>query len=285
LKTLFFSSLLNWFIDPAWVESLTTTIHRHPDIRIQFIETNDIWCRDFFPIQVGRNKFVQFALTKDYYSKKKKQLQTDPAPICQMLGIKTITPSFNGLPIYLDGGNVIRKFNKVIITDKIFKDNKIPPVKLVEILNDFLEVDKVILIPKEPGEDSGHSDGMVRFINQNTVLINDYSGVDTNHRFVNKLHRTLKESGLTVIEVPYKPQEGRINGLQPSTGIYVNYLQIDNMIFLPTFDDPVTDDHAIAVFESIFGSGNIIPVPSKELSLMGGVLNCCSWEIDTDSCA
>jgi len=282
MNTLFFSSLLTRFLNPSWVENLTTLIKKHTDFNVQFIETKDIWCRDFLPIQVGKNKFVQFTLTKNYYSKKIKHLQTDPSPICQMLGIEPITPKFNGLPVYLDGGNVIRKFNKVIITDKVFKDNKIPPVELINILKDFLEVDQVIIIPKEPGEDSGHSDGMVRFINKDTVLINNYSEVNTNRTFLKKLRQTLMESGLSIIEVPYKPRYDRINGLQPSTGIYVNYLQIGSKIFLPTFDDPETDDLSISVFQSIFGLENIIPVPSKELSLLGGVLNCCSWEIITE---
>lgn len=242
--------------------------------------TSDIWCRDFLPVQVGRNKFVQFSLTKDYYPKKLKHLRTDPSPICKELGIETDIPVFNCHPIYLDGGNVIRKYNKVIITDKVFKDNKgIPPDELKMILKDYLEVNRVIIIPKEPGEDSGHSDGMVRFVNEDTVLINDYSVVDTDRKFVKELFQTLKESGLSIMEVPYKPIEGRINRIQPSTGIYVNFLQVEDKIFLPTFNDPSTDNRSISVFKEIFGSGNVIPVPSLELSHQGGVLNCISWEI------
>jgi len=120
---------------------------------------------------------------------------------------------------------------------------------------------------------------MVRFVNKNTVLVNDYSSTDTDKRFVIKLYRTLKESGLSIIKVPYKPVEGRINRIQPSTGIYVNFLQVGEKIFLPTFNDPPTDTRSISVFKEIFGADNVIPVPSFELSLLGGVLNCISWEM------
>jgi agmatine deiminase len=258
---------------------LTTIIQRHTDIQIRFIETNDIWCRDFLPIQVGDNKFVQFSITKDYYPKRLLHQKTEPTPICKELGIETVTPIYRGLPIYLDGGNVIRKFNKVIITDKVFKDNDILPIELRKILKDILEVDQVIIIPKEPGEDSGHSDGMVRFVNENTVIINDYDSVGTNKRFVTKLYRTLQESGLDIIKVPYNPRLDRINGIQPSSGIYVNFLQCGDKIFLPTFDNPNVDSKSLSQFRELFGEENVIPVPSLELSLWGGILNCISWEI------
>jgi len=282
MNTIIFSSLLKEVINPSWVETLTTTIQQHTKVRVQFIETNDIWCRDFLPIQVDKNKFIQFSLTKDYYPKNLNHLRTDPSPICEKLGIYYIPPVYDGIPIYIDGGNIIRKYNKVILTDKIFKDNKrIPPNQFRKILKNLLEVDQVIIIPKEPGEDSGHSDGMVRFVNKDTVLINDYSTSDTNQRFVKQLYQSLKESGLKIIEVPYKPVYGRINGIQPSTGIYINFLQVKNKIFLPTFDDPPTDTRSISIFQKIFGSGNIIHVPSKELSQLGGVLNCISWEMSS----
>jgi agmatine deiminase len=258
------------------VESLKSN-----QIPITFLElTNDIWCRDFLPIQVGRNKFVQFSLTKDYYTKKLLHQKTDPYPICKELGIEPVTPIYNGLPIHLDGGNVIRKFNKVIITDKVFKDNDIPPVELKKILKDVLEVDQVIIIPKEPGEDSGHSDGMVRFVNENTVIVNDYESVDTNKRFVKKLYRTLQESGLDIINVPYNPRLDRLNGNQPSSGIYVNFLQCRDKIFLPTFNNPNVDSKSLSQFRELFGKDNVSPVPSVELSLWGGILNCISWEIN-----
>lgn len=286
MNTLVLSSLLNKVINPSWVESLSNTIQRYCDIQVQFIETNNIWCRDFLPIQVRDDKFIQFSLTKDYYPNSMNHLRTDPKPICKNLGIVPIIPLFNGNPIYLDGGNIIRKYDKVIITDKVFKDNGIGGHKkktqqdeLKRVLKDYLEVDQVIIIPKEPGEYSGHSDGMVRFVNKDTVVINDYSKVDTNQRFVRELYRSLTESGLSIIEVPYKPIDGKINGNQPSSGVYVNFFQVGDTIFLPTFDDPITDNHSISVFKEIFGSENIIPVPSKDLSLLGGVLNCCSWEI------
>ena len=243
------------------------------------LETNDIWLRDFMPIQVGPDQFVQFSITKDYYYQNDRHKWTNPAPICKSLGIYPIIPTCNGQPIYLDGGNVIRGYGKAIITEKVFSDNRIPREDLSHILTEVLQVNQVVFIPVEPGDDTGHADGMVRFVDEQTVIANDYSGIEVSKRFKDKFYGILSDSGLDVLPVPYHPLNNRVDGLWVALGCYINFLQVDKKIFMPTFDNKVEDDNALVRFEEIFGSGNVIPVPSKEVAMGGGVLNCLTWEV------
>jgi len=240
--------------------------------------TKDIWCRDYMPIQIAQDRFIQFALTKDYYPKKDHHLRTDPTPICRDLGITPKVPTYNGLPIYLDGGNVIRGFGKAIICEKVFMDNKIPIVKLLDILTEALEVDQIIILPQEPEDFTGHADGMVRWLNEKTVLMNDYTEANSDRRFRNTFFKSLMDAGLDCLRVPYCPVESTAY-VQPATGCYINYLQVGEKIFLPTFDDERNDQAAALRFGEIFGSGNVVTVPSLAVAAMGGVLNCLSWEI------
>ncbi len=60
---------------------------------------------------------------------------------------------------------------------------------------------------------------------------------------------------------------------------YINYLQIGNLIFLPTFNTKKLDDKAISDFQELFGRENVVPVPSKEIAKHEGVLNCISWTV------
>lgn len=251
--------------------------HSIPNILLN--RTKDIWSRDFMPIQIGENEFVQFSLTRDYYQKEDEHLKTDPAPICNELGITPIIAKYNGKSIYLDGGNVIRSFDAAIICDKIFTDNEIPQNKLVDILGEVLRVEKVIIIPQEPDDYTGHADGMVRFLDKRTVIANDYSKIYPGKGFKDKFYDSLKSAGIDVLLVPYKPVES-YEYYQPATGVYINYLQVGNKVFLPTFDDEPNDQAAISRFGEIFGPGNIIPVPCSEIANLGGCLNCVSWEIN-----
>jgi len=245
--------------------------------------TSDIWLRDYMPIQIGTNKFVQFSLTKDYYYQKDRYKRTNPALICKALGIEPLIPIYNDQPIYLDGGNVILSPSrtKAIITEKVFDDNKIPPDLLQGLLQEVLQVEQVIFIPVEPDDDTGHSDGMVRFIEDNMVIANDYSKIDVSQNFKDGFYGALSGSGLDVLLAPYNPVNMMVDGLWAAIGCYINFLQVEENIFLPTFDDPANDEAAIERFGKIFDLGNVIPVPSRDLALGGGVLNCLSWEISS----
>ena len=278
----FFSHLLKKFehFSPAFENQLV----QNKCIFHHLQETQDIWLRDFMPIQTGKNQFVQFTLAKDYYLRKDRHKATDPAPICMYLGIDPVKPIYNSMPIYLDGGNVIRGYGKAIMTDKVFKDNgityRIDRAAFANILKEVLRVEQVIFIPGEPYDQTKHADGMVRFVDSKTVVANDYATVNVSKSFMERFYRTLSGSGLEVLPVPYHPVNDRINGYQSARGCYINYLQVGDKIFLPTFDDPANDDEAIKRFGGIFGPSNIIPVPSGDIAKGGGVLNCLSWEIN-----
>lgn len=251
-------------------------------IIVNFLDySKDFWLRDFMPVQVANDEFVQFALTKDYYRDSERHKQTDPAPICKALGIEPKIPKFDGKPIYLDGGNVIRGYDKAIITDKVYADNEIPRESLIRIIQDALQGKQVITIPVEPYDDTGHADGMVRFLDENTVIANDYVKAGYGKKFRDRFYGTLRDCGLDVQIVPYYPVSIRNKGLWVALGCYINFLKVKSKIFLPTFDNEAQDVEAVASFSEIFGADNVIPIPSKMIALEGGVLNCLSWEIQS----
>jgi agmatine deiminase len=163
----------------------------------------------------------------------------------------------------------------------VFSDNRIPREDLSHILTDVLQVNQVVFIPVEPGDDTGHADGMVRFVNEHTVVANDYSGIEVSKKFKDRFYGTFADGGLDVLTVPYYPVNKRVDGLWVALGCYINFLQVEKKIFMPTFDNKVEDDIALARVEEIFGSGNVIPVPSSDVAMGGGVLNCLTWEINS----
>src|SRR5665647_2292351 len=84
------------------------------DIPYKFLSnTNDIWAVDYMPVQISTDKFVQFEYNPDYL-----QNETQRKTISC---VDSICKSINVLPIkskiIVDGGNVIRTTNKVIMCD------------------------------------------------------------------------------------------------------------------------------------------------------------------------
>jgi len=215
------------------------------------------------PIQVSEGRFVQFVYTPDYLMNKNRMPSiSDTDSICQALKLVPHKSS-----IVLEGGNVVKTSNKVIMTTKVFKENpNIPEKKLIKDLKTLFEVDQIIFIPPQPYDFTGHADGMVRFLDEKTVLINRY-GERENKQFQQAFRLALNNAGLDYIEVPYNPYRNKKS--TQANGIYINYLQMQGVIVLPTFGI-LEDEHAVQLLEQLFPKQQIITVDSNEIADDGG---------------
>jgi agmatine deiminase len=233
--------------------------------------TKDVWAVDYMPIQIAENKFVQFDYDPDYLQGKTLQKTiSNVDEICKIIGIETEKSN-----IKIDGGNVIRNSNKVIMCDKILNENKhLKKELLVEELTNLFQIEVLIFIPTDPLDEIGHADGMVRFINDKTVLINGYAKED----FVleQSVKSSINNAGLDWVEIPYNPYNNKKNF--HANGIYMNFLQMENVLVIPTFNIK-EDEIAVRFFEDNFIDYTIKTLESNEIAYNGGVLNCITWNI------
>lgn len=236
-------------------------------------KTKDVWAVDYMPIQIEENRFVRFLYRPSYLIKYKTYEKTisDVDTICNEIGIDTFKTD-----IVLDGGNVIKTTNKIIMTDRVFIDNPIYERKqLIRELYELLQVDKIYFVPEQPGDYLGHSDGMVRFLNENTVLISDFSR--EKEWFFRAFEIAIHNTGLDYIKVPYNVYNNKKN--DQANGTFINYLQMKNCVIIPTFGIK-EDDDVVKQFETIFTEQTIATIDSNEIANDGGVLNCITWNIN-----
>ncbi len=135
----------------------------------------------------------------------------------------------------------------------------------------------VIIIPEYPGEQTGHADGLIRFIDENRVFINDIKS-DPNQKWVKKFLSVLDDAQLTVVEIPCEVAPNQDN----AHGLYINYLHVGNLIIVPQFDKGFiqSDKKAMQIMNEVFDKTHtIVPFKSNWISEHGGVLNCSSWGI------
>lgn len=234
-------------------------------------QTKDVWAVDYMPIQIDVNKFVRFVYNP-IYLQSKKYLKTisDVDTICELIGIETIKSN-----IVIDGGNVTKTTDKVIMTDRIFKDN--PTFERKELINELqkhFQIEKLFFVPEQPKDFTGHSDGMVRFIDEQTVIVNDYKG--EKEEFSRAFEIAIHNTGLDYIKIPYNPYSNK--NYNQANGDYINYLQMENTIFIPTFGIE-EDEQVVKQFEQIFAGQNIKTIESNEIANQGGILNCITWNI------
>lgn len=274
-NTVYFSDLLR--TDQRFAEScfrITNILEKH-QIKYGFLyDTKDIWCRDYMPIQKNVNDFVQFRYEPSYL-KDDPDLQSDPKMVCLS---NNIHPNIS--KINLDGGNVIRWTNKVIISDKIYSENPEYSDKsqLISELEKLFE-GEVIIIPHIHSEETGHADGMVRFYNSDTILVNN---LEEEYKYWSKgMRKALQDHKLKHINIPFFNYKVRKHPLS-AIGCYVNFLEVSNIIILPIFD--VTgnkDKEAYDLFKSIYPDRIVETININEIGKDGGLMNCISWNIIT----
>lgn len=244
-------------------------------IQFNFIEnTINIWCRDYMPVQIDDDEFIQFQYFPDYLIEPKYINQLTIPSETQILDNINIKQS----KLIVDGGNVVKSKNKAVLTEKVLLENSnLDPKTVITTLKKELKVYELFLIPIQPYDYTGHADGMIRFLNEETLLVSDYSKESITWQ--KKMDSALKNTGLKIVTFPSEPvKEKNADGDYTAKGIYINFAQIGNIILLPQFDLK-TDEIAVTITKELYPDCKIIPINCNEIAQEGGVLNCCTWNI------
>ena len=232
--------------------------------------TKDIWMRDYMPIQKKDGSFVRYIHNPDYLVGYRR-LRTNPKLASKFLDSEKIID----IELNLDGGNIVRAKDNIICTDKIFKANTdFYKEEVLEMLKQYLNISEVIIIPEQPFDMTGHSDGLVRFIDDNTVMIPSFIKADK--KYEAQLIKALRQYNL---EIKVLPSVGFYTDKDGGTWIpYINYMQVGSLIILPVVGSKV-DAEVIEFFKLHFGTCNIEWIDATTIIETGGALNCISWNI------
>jgi len=257
---------------PALCRRVCRVLEEHR-VPVRFLEgTADIWIKDYAPVQIVKNRFVKFRYAPDYLRGYEAQITGDE--ICgqlQELG------QIRRCELVADGGNVVAARTKVILTEKVFQEN--PKWKRTQVQKHFQELfhnPAWIIVPREPCDPIGHSDGLVRFIDDDRVVVNDYSKGDP--LYGRRLERALARHGLSIHKLPYRPDMRSKSTIPPATGNYVNFLRVGNLVIVPAHGIP-EDGEAVRVLQELLPKATIISLDCQEIACEGGCWNCVSWAV------
>lgn len=247
-------------LEALYRENVDMHFLRHTESR------KHVWARDYMPIQLDTDRFLQYRYSPDY-------LKNDPTYIPRYETIaRGLHLKCKKTDLIIDGGNVVKLKDIVIMTDKVLKEN---PQYTERDLKARLEADlecDVCLIPWDRYEIFGHADGMVRSIDGNDILLNNYVDFDKSLR--KRLLAKLHDHGFHVEELHYDlPRPSK------QSWAYLNFLQVKNLIFVPALDLP-EDALALKQLREFYPGCKVIPVPGcQDLVRDGGALNCVSWTV------
>ena len=261
--------LLSPGLFPELVEEIREKCGKH-GIRVAFCGSKDnIWVRDYMPIQLSDDCFLEYQYTPDYLLSSKrysKYLVTSEHFVEDTLG-KTTKQS--GLVI--DGGNVVKLADKyVAMTEKVMVENpQYSQADIESIIQDCFHRE-VLWLPWDKAEMYGHSDGIVNYLND-TVVMTNYSDYDKN--IARQVHERLIKTGFEVKELKYSFKKG----FHLRSWCYVNFVETQNIVLVPRLG--VAED-----YEAVEQLSKITPKPIETINALplvrrGGAIHCATWNI------
>ncbi|MBG8554020.1 agmatine deiminase family protein [Hymenobacter guriensis] len=240
------------------------------DYQVNYLAgTRDVWVRDFMPVPVPGGGWVQFRYAPSYLRTQRERLTITAArPLCSTLGIRARQSH-----LVVDGGNVVFVGSTAVLTDRVYSEN--PGVAAGEIrkrLQEELQAERLVIIPAHPDDFTGHADGMLQPVDDQTVLVSAYR--NEKPAFTDLFRRTLAQAGLSSIALPYNPYGNRT--YTDASGEYVNALQLPDLVLVPLFGQR-EDEAAMRTYEAAFAARRIVGVRVEDVARQGGALHCISW--------
>jgi len=262
MKKIIRLSNLLFFKYPNSAKKLTNILNKH-NISFEIIEnTKDIWARDYMPICLDDGTLISYIYNPDYLKKQDYE------------NTRTQIKYENShLDLVIDGGNFVRYKNKAIMTEKIFKENSSKTKEeIIKTIKSICKLDELIIIPKQPYDIYGHSDSMVRWIDENSVLVNDFSIESKSYN--EKLLKVLKSHNLNIKSMKYSDS---FFTKDRNWGAYLNFIKIENILIVPLYgidEDKVT----INQIQNCFKNCIVEPISLSEIINLGGAIHCMTAE-------
>ncbi len=236
-------------------------------------QTNDIWARDYMPIQLEDKDFLLYKYYPDYLNNNKfRKYITDAHKACNELGI-----NYTETDILLDGGNVTPCGDKFVITSKVLMQSENKEHLLSQLSKELKS--EIIVIPWHKIENSddvyGHSDGFIHWCGGNKVLMSNHR--ETDAKEASEIRKIIESNGFEVTEmlfdkIPDSNQNFDLNWA------YVNYLQVGNKIIMPSLGI-AEDKYALKYVKDANPDCIVRQFRMRDIVRLGGGLHCITWNI------
>eukprot|EP01060_Flectonema_neradi_P031057 TRINITY_DN4622_c0_g1_i3.p1 TRINITY_DN4622_c0_g1~~TRINITY_DN4622_c0_g1_i3.p1 ORF type:complete len:435 (+),score=76.96 TRINITY_DN4622_c0_g1_i3:50-1354(+) len=257
------------------------------DIVVNNMQQADIWMRDF--TTVNPTNPVQFKYAPAAQGGNAAQARFVQSVFNNQL-LSKVSPTGNSWNLQnsnliLDGGNFVdNHVNRVIISEKILEDAGLDPLKdsdrdsvKAQIRSLFPAITEVAIIPYDD-PNLGHADGMVMWVDDDTLFVNDVKDQPTIYQ---PLMAELKASfpTVTIVEVP----SGWVAGtdfdkkFSSALGVNINSVMTKGYLYVPVFGNTAVDKEFLATL-SKHTTKKVVTIEASGVARMGGSCRCLAWQ-------
>ena len=283
----FYDKLINLVPDSVKIVLLATKmpdISFIKDVSVQVVPgLNTIWLRDCAGFNCG-DTLVKPLYRPSYYADAwADAVSTDQTTevMAAILGKKLVR-----MPLALDGGNLVTNGEFALITERVFKDN--PTMSKGEIaasINSYLGIIP-IFIPELDDDETAHSDGYVQFVRSWLACVSEYGmfekfdplkqGYDLADHYTGYIECVLRDHNIQIANLSDEcTGDDNSSGFESAAGCFVNFLQLNEIIIMPTYSGMEESEKYNEAVLSKFGTVNKINCDA--VAALGGALHCISF--------
>jgi agmatine/peptidylarginine deiminase len=233
---------------------------------------HDIWIRDFSTVLPYKPTLFRYTAAAQAGSQQEADwIQKTFKAFIDQFGIHYYPSSLK-----LDGGNVVDDLhNKLIVTDRFLEDNALNYTEGKDQLQKITGFKQIAIIPADSNEGLAHADGMLMFIDSNTLLVNKYPYPLRQSLF---LELNLAFPHLKIIEVIAEIDVEDWDSHFPSAcGLNVNAVVTKRCIYMPEFS--TKNDAKFLALLKANTCKKIICVSAKKVCKLGGSVRCLTWQL------
>ena len=241
--------------------------------KAETLDLPDIWVRDFLPVQnIKTGQLHQMFFDPRYAN------YTPQFIALIRHAVHNCFPQAKPCDLRIDGGNMVLnpKRNMVFCFEKqtIFcKSKPEEKQKAEQTLKAALGVDKVVWVPREIGDEICHIDGYMQFLGDVLCLTN--ANVLSYRYLTDKQFKAIKPfiDRNNLLDMFYHIDE---NDYLSAHGIYVNFLETANAVFLPQYN--IFRDEEVFNAIKRYTEKPVVKVDCSKIAEYGGAVHCLTRE-------
>ena len=245
---------------PCYTQEINRFIRlAEPYVQVEILAMWDIWMRDFMPMPTDRGPLL-FTYLPDYQTKCESQKSREY--------VHKRYPQLKTNPIKLDGGHLVFNSKGIgFLTDYVIRLNQMPKDKLEQKIKQATGLKKIIWLPWNKKDITGHTDGLLQFLTDDVLLINDDSDFEKHRQIIRK-----ECPNIEIIPIPCRYDPHKRKNFPSCCGIYTNFVQTPKAIFIPVYNMDL-DEVVLKRFLSLTNKP-IVPVRIEKTAINGGSLHC-----------
>ncbi|MDQ8187244.1 agmatine deiminase family protein [Pelagicoccus sp. SDUM812002] len=255
--------------------------------RVHFLvhQLDSMWIRDFGPIFIRRSD-GSGSIVDTYYSARdelgSRPLDDQfPLVLANALGIQC-----SYVPISLEGGNLVHNGNGLGVSSlKLIERNRFRNFsgdEFTGLMNTYFTLKTLTFVPSIPGEQTGHADMFITFVNPKTAVIAQALPEET-EEVRSHIERASQLVGEQLVEgrpvqVHRIPLPPRKDGMWRS---YTNVFYVNGLMLVPSYSDvdPALENQVMETYRELLPKWEILPIPADDLIQTGGFLHCLTLGI------